>query len=83
ASRRTKAESVTHVSGTICHLCLGPLTISKQLFAGFRRRASGVFPDFHTTPAQRGTNSACNRLGEVDVDKHGRVAKKTRWEKRR
>ncbi|MBB4365453.1 hypothetical protein GGD65_006519 [Bradyrhizobium sp. CIR18] len=27
-SRRTKAESVTHVSGTFCHLCLGPL--SKQ-----------------------------------------------------
>jgi hypothetical protein len=25
-SHRTKAESVTHVSGTICHLCLGPLT---------------------------------------------------------
>jgi hypothetical protein len=25
-SRRTKAESVTHVSGTTCHLCLGPLT---------------------------------------------------------
>jgi hypothetical protein len=25
-SRRTKAESVTHVSGTFCHLCLGPLT---------------------------------------------------------
>src|SRR5579871_2544388 len=25
-SRRTKAESVTHVSGTKCHLCLGPLT---------------------------------------------------------
>src|SRR5579871_5566608 len=24
-SRRTKAESVTHVSGTKCHLCLGPL----------------------------------------------------------
>src|SRR5262245_6359496 len=24
-SRRTKAESVTHVSGTFCHLCLGPL----------------------------------------------------------
>src|ERR1700756_2734636 len=26
-SRRTKAESVTHVSGTKCHLCLGPLII--------------------------------------------------------
>ncbi|MBB4373575.1 hypothetical protein GGD63_006398, partial [Bradyrhizobium sp. cir1] len=25
-SRRTKAESVTHVFGTFCHLCLGPLT---------------------------------------------------------
>src|SRR5579859_6294939 len=25
-SRRTKAESVTHVSGTKCHLCLGPLS---------------------------------------------------------
>src|SRR6185369_15653569 len=25
-SRRTKAENVTHVSGTVCHLCLGPLT---------------------------------------------------------
>src|ERR1700730_15507200 len=24
-SRRTKTESVTHVSGTFCHLCLGPL----------------------------------------------------------
>src|SRR4249920_708319 len=24
-SRRSKAESVTHVSGTFCHLCLGPL----------------------------------------------------------
>ncbi|SPP94983.1 protein of unknown function [Bradyrhizobium vignae] len=24
-SRRTKAESVTHVPGTFCHLCLGPL----------------------------------------------------------
>src|ERR1700756_4085922 len=24
-SRRTKAESVTHVSGTKCHLCLGSL----------------------------------------------------------
>src|SRR3989442_9615931 len=23
---RSKAESVTHVSGTFCHLCLGPLT---------------------------------------------------------
>src|SRR5690348_14577351 len=26
-SRRTKAESVTHVSGTKCHLCLGPLIV--------------------------------------------------------
>src|SRR4029077_14310696 len=26
-SRRTKAESVTHVSGTFCHLCLGPLSL--------------------------------------------------------
>ncbi|WP_247337560.1 MULTISPECIES: hypothetical protein, partial [unclassified Bradyrhizobium] len=25
-SRRTKAESVTRLSGTKCHLCLGPLT---------------------------------------------------------
>src|SRR5690348_15881706 len=25
-SHRTKAESVTHVSGTFCHLCLRPLT---------------------------------------------------------
>src|SRR5579864_8426130 len=25
-SRRTKAESVTHVSGTKCHLCVGPLS---------------------------------------------------------
>src|SRR6185312_9880935 len=27
-SRRTKAESVTHVSGTFCHLCLGPLNVA-------------------------------------------------------
>src|ERR1700760_2549675 len=27
-SRGTKAESVTHVSGTFCHLCLGPLILS-------------------------------------------------------
>ncbi|WP_210419053.1 hypothetical protein, partial [Bradyrhizobium sp. NAS80.1] len=33
-SRRTKAESVTHVSGTFCHLCLGPLTIRSNLFLG-------------------------------------------------
>jgi hypothetical protein len=26
-SRPKKAKSVTHVSGTICHLCLRPLTI--------------------------------------------------------
>src|SRR5215813_3549664 len=32
-SRRTKAESVTHVSGTFCHLSLGPLT---GPLAGFR-----------------------------------------------
>src|SRR5882757_11263407 len=25
-SRQKKAKSVTHVSGTKCHLCLGPLT---------------------------------------------------------
>jgi hypothetical protein len=30
-SRRTKAESVTHVSGTFCHLCLGPLKTSNDL----------------------------------------------------
>src|SRR5262245_1198912 len=27
-SRLQKAKSVTHVSGTKCHLCLGPLTLS-------------------------------------------------------
>src|SRR5437762_6807279 len=27
-SRAQKAKSVTHVSGTKCHLCLGPLTKS-------------------------------------------------------
>src|SRR5581483_4887711 len=30
-SRRTKAESVTHVSGTFCHLCLGPLNSSADV----------------------------------------------------
>ncbi|WP_206745320.1 hypothetical protein, partial [Bradyrhizobium canariense] len=30
-SRRTKAESVTHVSGTFCHLCLGPLKQNQLL----------------------------------------------------
>src|ERR1700758_1157579 len=29
-SRGTKAESVTHVSGTFCHLCLGPLRAYKS-----------------------------------------------------
>jgi hypothetical protein len=33
---RKKAESVTHVSGTNCHLCLGPLT--------------GVSASFHEVP---------------------------------
>src|SRR3954464_4634096 len=29
-SRRTKAESVTHVSGTNCHLCLGSLKVGRN-----------------------------------------------------
>ncbi|WP_210318009.1 hypothetical protein, partial [Bradyrhizobium sp. ERR14] len=38
-SRRTKAESVTHVSGTFCHLCLGPLTESIKVWAFFQLKA--------------------------------------------
>src|ERR1700749_493883 len=34
-SRRTKAESVTHVSGTFCHLCLGPLIRSPSFCSPF------------------------------------------------
>ncbi|MGA7805990.1 hypothetical protein, partial [Bradyrhizobium sp.] len=30
-SRRTKAESVTHVSGTFRYLCLGPLNINPSV----------------------------------------------------
>src|ERR1700757_2098036 len=36
-SRRTKAESVTHVSGTKCHLCLGPLNLDVLLDLGVTR----------------------------------------------
>src|SRR3984893_6270216 len=39
-SRRTKAESVTHVSGTFCHLCLGPLTLP----ASFGSASRDVIP---------------------------------------
>src|SRR6266436_125727 len=39
-SRRKKAKSVTHVSGTKCHLCLGPLTQQNLHFPKF---SSGVF----------------------------------------
>src|ERR1700692_1124897 len=38
-SRRAKAESVTHVSGTFCHLCLGPLNLLKQQNREPRMRA--------------------------------------------
>lgn len=34
-SRRTKAESLTHVSGRFCHLCLGPL--SSHCIRSFKR----------------------------------------------
>src|SRR5262245_6318934 len=40
-SRRTKAESVTHVSGTFCYLCLGPL---KSLSRCFRCRSDMESP---------------------------------------
>src|SRR5262245_23277638 len=39
-SRRTKAESVTHVSGTFCHLCLGPLNHERIRY--FRRHGFRV-----------------------------------------
>ncbi|MGO4513793.1 hypothetical protein AB4Z51_43210, partial [Bradyrhizobium sp. 2TAF36] len=43
-SRGTKAESVTHVSGTFCHLCLGPLI--KQLSAFDARTVFAVCNQF-------------------------------------
>ncbi|WP_210190761.1 hypothetical protein, partial [Bradyrhizobium canariense] len=50
-SRRTKAESVTHVSGTFCHLCLGPLTVSApiaavQMAASKPGRDAATWPQF-------------------------------------
>src|SRR5262249_6186711 len=45
----SQAESVTHVSGTICHLCLGALTdkSSVRRESGFRGQLGQVTTDFY------------------------------------
>src|SRR5712675_2468969 len=43
-SRPQKAKSVTHVSGTECHLCLGPLTLVALNFHKYLQPcSSGAF----------------------------------------
>src|SRR6478672_12837265 len=56
-SRRTKAESVTHVSGTKCHLCLGPL---KQDLGPFLPRPP---PQSPPCPQYVRKSIAASRLG--------------------
>src|SRR3954452_21015797 len=45
---REKLESVTHVSGTFCHLCLGPLNAIRS-----RRLGRGRAFDVHRTAQLR------------------------------
>src|SRR5262252_4349553 len=60
-SRRTKAESVTHVSGTFCHLCLGPLTCAYRkshpailMVQSAQDRAADDIPDPLNAAGNRG-----------------------------
>src|SRR6516225_10122414 len=39
-----KGEGVTHVSGTICHLCLGPLKLRTRLSVAHPIDETPVFP---------------------------------------
>jgi hypothetical protein len=74
-SRTAKAKSVTHVSGTKCHLCLGPLTVSMSRVRATkveamprgdrledleRTRVVGAFPD-----GQSALNLAAARLRHI------------------
>src|SRR5258705_11757402 len=56
---RPKTESVTHVSGTFCHLCLRPLNFYVALADVDQRRVRAIRRDFlarasaHTRPLGR------------------------------
>ena len=49
-----KGEGVTHVSGTICHLCLGPLSSPPHPHALLPRSGSSRMRSRVTSPSNRG-----------------------------